>query len=117
MFLLVPIFALFTRIAWRRKLPRYPAHLYLALHLHAAWFAALALSIIATAFVASETILVVMGSVALAYIVGYGVITLRRVFQDSWVRTIAKAAVLAIAYALCLFAVTLGLLAYALAMM
>lgn len=101
LFLLVPIFGLFTRVAWRRKLPRYPAHLYLALHLHAAWFAALALSIIATAFVASETILVVTGSVVLAYIAAYGVITLRRVFQDSWVRTSAKAAVLAIAYALC----------------
>ncbi len=70
-----------------------------------------------TAFVVSETILIVMGSVALAYIVANGVVTLRRVFQDSWVRTITKAAILAIAYALCLFAVTLGLLAYALAMM
>lgn len=117
LFLLVPIFALFTRIAWRRRLPRYPAHLYLALHLHAAWFAALALSIIVTAFFASDTILIVMGAVGLAYIVGYGVVTLRRVFEDSWVKTIAKATVLAAAYALCLFAVTIGLLAYAMAMM
>lgn len=117
MFLLVPIFALLTRVALRRKLPRYPAHLYLALHLHAAWFAALALLAIVTVFFASEKILIVTAIVAFAYIVGYGLATLRRVFEDSWVKTIAKAAVIAMVYAVCFFAVTLGLLAYAMAMM
>ena len=34
MFILLPMFAFLTMLAWRRRLPRYPAHLYLALHLH-----------------------------------------------------------------------------------
>jgi uncharacterized protein DUF3667 len=117
MFVLVPLFALLTSVAWRRNLPRYPAHVYLALHLHAAWFGALALSIIVTAFFASERILIIMAVVALTYIVGYGLMTLRRVFKDSWVKTIAKAAVIAMVYAASLFLVSLGLLAYAMAMM
>ena len=44
LFLLLPVFALLTMVFWRRRLPRYPAHLYVSLHLHAAWFGAFAVS-------------------------------------------------------------------------
>jgi hypothetical protein len=39
MFVLVPLFALLVRIAYRRAGRHYPQHLYFALHVHAAWFA------------------------------------------------------------------------------
>lgn len=44
MFVLLPLFALLTNLAYRRTAPRYPAHLYFALHEHAAGFGALALA-------------------------------------------------------------------------
>jgi hypothetical protein len=40
MFVLLPVFALLTWIAWRSTGLRFPAHLVFALHLHAAFFAA-----------------------------------------------------------------------------
>jgi hypothetical protein len=112
MFLLLPIFAFFTRLAWGRQLPHYPAHLYLALHVHAALFAALVLLTIATGFLTSEGLVVLVSWVVLVYVVGYGVLTVRRVFKDSWLVTIAKSAVVGGLYSTCLFALSLVLLAY-----
>jgi hypothetical protein len=43
MFLLVPLNAWLVGLAWRRRRRNYPQHLYFALHVHAAWFAAGAL--------------------------------------------------------------------------
>ncbi len=117
MFLLVPLFALLTHIVWRRKQPRYPAHLYLALHLHAAWFGAVALVTLATAFTSSSNLLMISGYVILAYVVWYGMVGLRRVFGDTWLRTIAKAVVIGIVYATCLVAASVLILGYAIAMM
>ena len=45
MFLLMPLFAFLTWLAWHGKGLRYPAHLYQALHLHAAWFAAMTVGV------------------------------------------------------------------------
>ena len=113
MFVLLPLFAFMTLIAWRRTMPRYPAHLYLALHLHAAWFAALALMSILTMFVTSIGVLTVAGFVMLAYIVWYGLMAARRVFAESWARTIAKAAAVIVAYGVVLNGVTTIILGYA----
>ena len=38
MFVLLPLFALLTNVAYRKTMPRYPAHLYFALQEHAAGF-------------------------------------------------------------------------------
>ena len=38
MFLMVPVFAVFTALATRRQHRHFPQHLYFALHSHAAWF-------------------------------------------------------------------------------
>ena len=43
MFLLVPLYAWLVGLTWRRRRRNYPQHLYFALHVHAAWFAAGAL--------------------------------------------------------------------------
>ena len=112
LFLLLPVFALLTMVFWRRRLPRYPAHLYVALHLHAAWFGALALLSLVEPFFASEVVEEVLGGASVVYIVVYGLLAVRRIFGESWPRTIAKAAVVTVAYSVCLFAVSLAMLAY-----
>jgi hypothetical protein len=117
MFILLPIMALLTMLVWRHHLPRYPAHLYLALHLHSAWFGALAVLTIVQAFVSSEVVVGVLGVAVFVYIAGYGLLAVRRIFGDSWVKTIAKAVVVTVGYSFCLFFLSLVLLAYALTKM
>jgi hypothetical protein len=113
MFVLLPLFALLTQVAWRRRLPQYPAHLYLALHLHAAWFVALTLMAIPLAFIEVEWPLTLLGIATLAFIAWYTHATLRRVFAQSHVVTIGKLLGVAAVYAAALFGVGLALLAYA----
>ena len=117
MFALLPMFALLTMLAWRRRLPRYPAHLYLALHLHSAWFAALAVLTIAVAFITSTVAASIMGLAVLVYVVWYGLIAVRRIFGESWPKTLAKAAAVTFAYMLCFFVMSLAMLAFALTRM
>ena len=117
LFLLLPVFALLTNIAWRRIVPTYPAHLYLALHLHAAWFGALAVSTLLGIPFESLTIVIGLGAVAFLYVIVYGVVTLRRVFKESWLKTVAKASAIAVVYGAALSAGSLAILAYAISLM
>jgi hypothetical protein len=112
MFILLPAFAALTMLAWRRRLPRYPAHLYLALHLHSAWFGALAVLTMVEAFVTPEVVLGLIGFAMFVYIVAYALLAARRIFGESWVRTVVKAFGVAVAYSFCLAVVTLALLGY-----
>jgi len=114
---LLPLFAWFSRFAWRRVIPQYPGHLYLALHLHAAWFAAGALFTLLTAFVLSSNALFALGFVPLAYVAWYTTVTLKHVFEESWTRTLVKGVLVGTAYAGALLLTSLGMLAYALARM
>lgn len=115
MFILLPIFALVTSVMWRRH--RYPAHLYLALHLHAAWFGTFAITTLASMLFTSIAAATLIGAAAVVYVIWYTVTTMRRVFGESWPRTLAKSAIVAVVYSVCLFAGSLVMLAYALAMM
>jgi hypothetical protein len=114
MFVLLPIFALLTNLAWRRALPRYPAHLYLALHLHAAWFGLLAAVKIVTGFIPNDIVGALVAIPAFAYAVVYPLLTVRRVFGESWPRTLAKAAVVAAGYMIALFVMSFVVLGYVL---
>ena len=114
MFVLLPLFALLTNVAWRRTMPRYPAHLYAALHLHAAWFGVLALCTVATVVAPSDEVALVIGLAGLAYVVWYALAAVHRIFGDSWAKTIAKAAGVAAVYSACLGLVSLAMLGYAL---
>jgi hypothetical protein len=113
LFVLLPLFALMTSIAWRRAQPRYPAHLYLALHLHAAWFAAITIVAILTTFVTSIGILTASGVVALAYIVWYSLVAVRRVFGEPWLKTAIKSATVGVLYAASVNAASTLILSYA----
>jgi hypothetical protein len=113
MFILLPVFALLTLAVWRRRLPHYPAHLYLALHMHSAWFGALAILAVAQAFFSSEIVVALLGAAVFVYVTLYGMLAVHRIFRDSWTKTIAKAFVVGVAYSACLVLLSLRLLAYA----
>ena len=111
MFVLLPLFALLTTVAWRERTPRYPAHLYAALHLHAAWFAAFTISALAHGFL-PERVAALIGFVLVAYAIWYALATFKRVFGESWTRTLLKSVAISLAYFLAIFATTLALLAW-----
>jgi hypothetical protein len=110
MFLMLPLFAALTSVAWRRKQPRYPAHLYLALHLHAAWFGAMAIQTLAEGFLPFTVVEVIAGVATFAYIVWYGLLTVRRVFNDSWPVTLAKVLGVSVVYGSLMVVMSLALL-------
>jgi small-conductance mechanosensitive channel len=114
LFILLPIFAVLTMLAWLRRLPRYPAHLYMALQMHSAWFGALAVLTIVQAFFTSEAIVGLLATVALVYVVAYSLLAARRVFGDSWAKTFAKAVLVTVTYFTCVFVMTLAMLGYVL---
>ena len=111
MFLMLPLFAGLTSVAWRRKQPRYPAHLYLALHLHAAWFGAMAIQTLLEGLIPFKVVEVIAGLATFGYIVWYGLLTVRRVFNDSWPLTLGKVLAVSFVYSLCMLVMSLGLLA------
>lgn len=117
MFVLLPLFAFFTYVAWRRHQRRYPAHVYLALHLHAAWFVALTVMAIATGFVLSPTAQSLIALVTIGYVLWYSIATFRNVFGESRARTLGKVAIVALVYLPCWAFASLALLGYALATM
>jgi hypothetical protein len=117
MFVLLPLFALFTSVAWRKQRHRYPAHVYLALHLHAAWFLAFAVVTIAADFAESSAVQALIALVGGAYAVWYFLRACHAVFPESWPRTIAKSAAVAIVYLPCWFVVSLAMLGYVIATM
>src|SRR5574341_2262913 len=82
--------------------PRYPAHLYFALHLHAAWFGAFTLVSLAKLVPLSDTGELIIAVVVLGYLLWWGMVALRAVFGDSWGKTVAKTVAVAAAYSVCL---------------
>jgi hypothetical protein len=82
MFVLMPLFAWLTWLTWRGTGIRYPAHLYFSLHLHAAGFASMVASKLAS-IVDSLTVDIVVGLAVLAYGTWYTVAAVRRVFGGS----------------------------------
>ena len=113
MFILLPLFALLSNAAWRKTQRRYPAHLYVALHIHAAIFGAFLILSIVVGLVPSRTIAAIAGVLFACYLVWYGLVAFHTVFGDSWPTTIVKGIAVGLIYDLCLFAVLFGFLAYA----
>ncbi len=103
MFALLPLFALFLRVLYRRR-GRYPAHFIFALHLHAFAFLLLGAITIPAAFSASFDVLEPFAFLA---IIVYLVVALRRVYGGSKLTTLAKTGALALGY---LFAFGLAIL-------
>jgi hypothetical protein len=97
MFVLVPIFALFLKLAYRNRKRRYPQLLYFSLHFHAAIFAWLILTVPLQTFPSEMWLNVAQGLVILGGF-GYLVIALRRVFGGTFSETVWRASVVSAAY-------------------
>lgn len=89
MFALVPLFAMWTRLAWLNRRLRYTEHLVFALHLHAFWFAALALVQILPGLLAP---------IPLLAIPIYALLATQRVYGGRWWATLLRNLAVAIAY-------------------
>ena len=101
MFLLVPMFALWCQLAWLGRGLRYTEHLVYALHLHAFWFAAIA--------VAQLPVPLLRGVAALAMPI-YALMASRTVYGGRRLGNFMRNAAVAIAYGLTL-AIALGVVA------
>lgn len=96
MFVLLPVFALLLKAAYRRRL--YFDHLIHALHLHTAAYAVLAV-LLPTEQAANEHWLwLALHVVLTTYLVVYLTVSFRRVYNSGWVATAIKATVVFFTY-------------------
>lgn len=112
MFVLLPILALLTNVAFRSALPHFPAHLYLALHVNAAGFGALTLAKLTT-LAGWIPLDVAAGLTAVVYIGWHALRSARVVFGGRWWVTTLKALAVAMVYLSCFTFATLILMTYA----
>ncbi len=88
MFALVPLFAALIKLAYVRRKMTYGSHVVFALHLHTFWLLAVLLTLVHDAF----------SLIAAFAIPIYAVLAMRRVYGGGWVKTVAKAFVISLAY-------------------
>jgi hypothetical protein len=102
MFALLPLFALWLKLLYRKRGMLYGEHLVFTLHLHAFWFAVLLLMVLLPEVVADP--------LALA-IPLYAILAMRHVYGGRWSATLLRASALTALYVPCLIAaiVVLGL--------
>jgi hypothetical protein len=93
MFLLLPAFALFLKLAYLNRGLRYTEHLVFALHLHAFWFLALGLLLVDQRWVSTLAVVAVPVHAWLA---------LRRVYGGRWGPRLLRATLLSLAHLLTL---------------
>jgi hypothetical protein len=88
MFFLVPVFALLLTIFYINRKRVYGEHLVFALHLHAFWLLAMAMTLL------SDWIALV----AVFVVPGYAIFAMRRVYIDAWWSVLLRAALISILY-------------------
>lgn len=100
MFVLLPSFALWLKLAYRNRRLRYTEHLVFALHLHAFWFIALAFALPDSVWLAA---------VAISAMPVYAMLALRRVYGGRLGPRLLRAAVVSTLYLVTLGLAMLGL--------
>lgn len=95
-FLLVPLFAFFLQLAFRKTGVHYPGHLVFAFHMHAFGFLVGAALLLLTF---APDIVVLVGAIALTvFLFAYFVDALRHVYGQGLGRTLLKAATISVVY-------------------
>ena len=105
MFVLLPSFALWLKLAYRNRRLRYTEHLVFALHLHAFWFIALAFALPDSGWLAT---------LALGTMPVYAMLALRRVYAGRFWPRLLRAAVISALYGLTLGLAMIGLVLWSL---
>lgn len=105
MFVMLPAFALWLKLAYIDRRLRYTEHLVFALHLHAFWFLALALALPNLSW---------LTFIAFCAVPLYGLLSLKRVYGGGWPSLLLRAGVVSALYLMTLAAVMVGLSLWAL---
>jgi hypothetical protein len=95
LFVLLPVFAAIVGLVYRGR--KYPEHLYFAIHLHAYIFAVLAVTELVK-FTGLAYAVIAIAAIALPSIPLYAVLALRRVYGNTFGRTLVKSAAIAAVY-------------------
>lgn len=104
MFVLLPIFALFLKGLYPRRL--YFDHIIFSLHLHSAAYVALAVMLPLEEVSNTHWLPLIVQLIATGYLLGYLVVSVHRVYQSSWVAASAKSMVILFGYLSTVFGVT-----------
>jgi hypothetical protein len=97
LFAIVPIFALIVGMFYRGR--RFAQHLVFAVHFHAAVFVILTIRELSQ-LAGSRVILATFDVASVLAIISYALLSFRRVYRELWPRAAAKAAGIAVIYAL-----------------
>jgi hypothetical protein len=97
MFVLLPAFALLLKFAFRHR--RYLQHLIHSLHLHSAAYLVLMFLLPLERAAETNPLLFALQLALFSYLVAYLVISMRRVYEQSWLSSGVKAIALFLAYA------------------
>lgn len=109
MVVLLPLFAVLVSLAAKER-RNFPQHLYFALHVHAAWFAAWLIRevgaiVLSPRFMSSTRWL---GWLMLLYSAAYAVLAFKTAYRETLVKSVLKMIVIAVAYFLAFLAVIVG---------
>jgi hypothetical protein len=102
MFVFLPLIALLHMLMYWRPRHRYAEHLLFFLHIHAFFFSIATLSLLSdvatSKWTAAKPVGDAFGLLLFLLVVFYSILALRRVFQQSWPKTLLKAALLFFVY-------------------
>jgi hypothetical protein len=96
-FVILPAFAFAVGLAYRQQRRRFPQHFVFALHVHAVVFCVFALTSLAE-FIERNAVRSTIDVLALVGLAAYLAMALRRVYPESWTRTVLKMVLLFIVY-------------------
>lgn len=99
MFVMLPAFATWLKLLYLNRRLRYTEHLVFALHVHAFWFVALALTVFGPGWV---------GTLAFFAVPVYTLLAMRRVYGGRWWPLLLRAGVIAALYGLLLLVVSVA---------
>lgn len=108
MFVLVPFFAWLVHLAVRRSGRNYPQQLYFALHVHAVWFLAGVVGLLAQ-YVRPPWLQGAIVFVAVGYGLAYLVLALKRAYGMKTGRAVARAALVTLGYGVAVILAILGI--------
>jgi hypothetical protein len=92
MFFLMPVFALYLRLLYLRRKQYYSEHLIFSIHFHSVLF------IILTFWILQDMLKWHIGLVSLFMILAYLALFVKKVYAQSWMRTILKSLLLVVTY-------------------
>jgi Protein of unknown function (DUF3667) len=109
MFVLVPVCALLVAIVTKGTRRNYPQHLWFALHVHGAYFAILAITLLLD-LLRADTLSSVVSTLRTLFIIGYAVVAFRTAYGGRWRLAAGRAAFVLVTYPLIVIVAIAGVM-------